>query len=34
MKIENEDYCDICFDCDTENDIMIFCDKCNSCMHL
>lgn len=34
MKIENEDYCEICFDCDDEEDTMIFCDKCNCCTHL
>ena len=34
IKVENEDYCEICFDCDTEDDILIFCDICDNCVHI
>ena len=34
MKINEEDFCEICFSCDAEDSPIIYCDKCDSCFHL
>ncbi|CAL6015237.1 PHD-finger_domain-containing protein [Hexamita inflata] len=34
MKIGEEDFCEICFSADVDDSPIIYCDKCDSCVHL